>query len=690
MQAIAALGRQLVDGHRGTGKLTGFYAVLQTSTGVPSDRSKSIIIDCYGAKRTEEEKDLIMAEWGKQQRAARGTPRKPGAASAVGKLPSPPNVDPPRSDDADADTTENDGDTASGSDAADRATYPQLVLNSVEVLLSLPNVEKGDDTLSSEDLKLVLSRCGLRSYKEFTYNLVKAIFKKAHSRITGRGTRKSGFLWSRATPHGLLVNKWRMAGSPLIVDGGCFFPPDSKSTSQRGVGIEKRRIALCIAAHISPFWCAVMRGYFKDNPVNKVALAKRFRRSEDAFANAHDRGSWRKKLRKLSHDVKAKGAVDKAGERKPPVQSDDEYKDDEAITNADIPLAPVRISQLAGSIALPLEDLLHLDVCPLLPASALLSVVSLPAAEFESLRQDENALRVVLPRKLVKRAVKLLETAEKSANGIELDGQAPSGAAGAGSWKSAALPASPALLIKVGEHPPVRCSSVSLVHMSSVLALNEQMKRCAAFRSWLQAQRQSPAPFPSELEFLVGSRMSVANASESVLTACAKQRMGDPAWRYFLSSAGARGDVAGSELYGGCSVAFSDIVLGGQREYMTNGVLDAALVEMRHHPTLRIFRAYVLLTGQSAAFTTCHHKRVDEDDAVLKIKEIYSMIPPACCDRVFMMLNLMGQHWISVEVLLVEGVINVFDSSDGGFQDEKDFTVQRVNLFTRKWSAYVG
>jgi len=147
--------------------------------------------------------------------------------------------------------------------------------------------------------------------------------------------------------------------------------------------------------------------------------------------------------------------------------------------------------------------------------------------------------------------------------------------------------------------------------------------------------------------------------------------------------AGSEGDKLGSRLYGGCTVPYSDVVLGGQREYMTNGVLDAALVEMRLHSVQRLTPAYVLRTGQSASFTTCNKKQVDEVVPREKVKEIYDVMPHARYHRFVMLLNLVGQHWISAEVM-PNGNINIFDSSDGCFKKEKDFAVSRVELFARE------
>ncbi|KAK1869291.1 hypothetical protein I4F81_011769 [Pyropia yezoensis] len=674
MQAISTLARQLVDGHRGPVKLTGFYAVLQASTDVKSDRPQRIIIDCCGSKKTVEEKDLIMAEWSRMRVEAKGAERQPRVDSAL-KQP------PPTSEAAGEAKV---SDASSGSDDAEAATFPEMTLNSSELLMSFSKATKGVRKLSEAELKTVLTRCGLRSDKQLTHNIVKSIFKKAHSIILGRGMRKGAFSWTLVTPPELLVNKWSVAGASVTVDGRCFFSPDSKNTSQRGVSIERRRIALCIAAHISPFWSAVLRGFFVDNPVNKVSLPKRFRGGDDAFASANGRGERRKKLRKLSKAATAKGTSKGAARDKTSDPSDDEYDDLTPDVNGELPLAPVRISELAQAAALSFEDLLLLDFCPLLPSSAVVAIESLPTAEFETVCRDEGALRVVLPRELIKRSFQLLEAGSRSSDGLELDGRCPTVASDA-AWSSAAGPtASLAVSIKIGEHPLIRCSSASLVHMSSVQSLNEQLRMCLAFKAWMQALKKSTQAFPWDLEFLVGCRLSVADAADQVLSACAKRRMGDTAWRFFLASAGVHGDAAGSNLFGGCAVAFSDIILGGQREFMTNGVLDAALAEMRVHPALRLMPAYVLLTSQSASFTTCNEKRVAVDDAVRKMKEIYDVMPPARYERILMMLNLAGQHWISAEVLLSNGTVNVFDSSDGGFKDEKDLVVARVVLFAQQ------
>jgi len=185
------------------------------------------------------------------------------------------------------------------------------------------------------------------------------------------------------------------------------------------------------------------------------------------------------------------------------------------------------------------------------------------------------------------------------------------------------------LCITVGKHAPMMCSTPTLVTMSGVHYLNQQLVLCSAFESWVKELTESTAKFPWELEFLVGVTLSVAAAADYVWASCSKRRVGDSAWRYFLVGAGSIGDVVGSRLYGGCTVAFYDVVYGGQRKYMTNGVLDAALVEMRLHSAVRMLASFVLMTGQSASLTVCTGEVVGEAVAIDRIKKIYDAMPNA-------------------------------------------------------------
>lgn len=507
MQAISTLARQLVDGQRGPTKLTGFYAVLQAATDGAQERPKSIIIDCYGTKRTVEEKDLIMAEWGRHQAGTTAAASVTGAGETTMEVNSIVH-----NNDVDGKPRSHDG--GCSIDDAETVEVPEMQINSPQLLLSLPAVKKGVKKLSREDLTSVLSSCGLRTYKQLTYNLVKGIFKKAYSLNIARGVRKGEFAWGLVTPSGLLLNTWSMDGASVSVDRGSFIPPDSGNGSQRG-GIEKKRVSLCVAAHICPFWGAILRGYFKENPVNKIALPKRFRGAEDAFANAHGRRGRRSKLPRLSQQAAAEtGNKDEEGERGgEPVPSGSMNEEVSASDDGPLPVAVECLSEIAHATeTFSIGSLLLLDPSPLLPSSAVVSVVSVSAAECEDVCRADDQLRVLLPRELVKRAFGLLRTISKTVGALDLDGQSSRGAPDAPAT-------SPVLCIFVGKKPTMRCSTAGLNLMSSVLAVNEQLKMCADFRSWIQVVRQSAAAFTWELEFLVGARVPVAAAAEFVWSA---------------------------------------------------------------------------------------------------------------------------------------------------------------------------
>lgn len=67
-----------------------------------------------------------------------------------------------------------------------------------------------------------------------------------------------------------------------------------------------------------------MCAYFKENPVDKVALAKRFRRGEDAFDNASGKRGRNKKKRKLSGKAAAKALSKVPDDSKTPTESEDD------------------------------------------------------------------------------------------------------------------------------------------------------------------------------------------------------------------------------------------------------------------------------------------------------------------------------------------------------------------------------
>lgn len=237
----------------------------------------------------------------------------------------------------------------------------------------------------------------------------------------------------------------------------------------------KSRTAFCIAARICPFCRAVVRGYFVDNPVNTLSLPKRFRRADEAFSNVDGRLVRRKKLRKLKKSALGKGTGILPGDCKtpaPPVENKSPVNESSAAYEG-LRVAAFRVSELAPATSLyPIQGLLRLDLCPLLPAFAVVSVASISTEEMAVVRQAEENLRFVLPRDLIKRAYPLLGTEKDISRSLALNILSSQGASG----EAASNGDSRVACTTIGKHPSVQCSTAFLTLMSSVKSCNEQLK----------------------------------------------------------------------------------------------------------------------------------------------------------------------------------------------------------------------
>jgi len=303
-----------------------------------------------------------------------------------------------------------------------------------------------------------------------------------------------------------------------------------------------------------------------ENPLNKVAVSKRFRGADDAFAGAGRKRGGKKRLLKLKKkDGTDKVAVENGGGKESPEPSDvDDPADsiDLPTLNEQLPLAMESISELAKATALyTMVDLLLLDPSPVLPSTKLVAVESLPAADFEIVCREKNELRLLLPRTLIKQSFHLLTAAGGSggsggALSVDVSPTSSASAAGtrSGDAPSKAITAGPAsvagprreLRFTVGKYAPMRCSITTLINMSAVHSLKEQLAWCSEFSEWLEAMKASRDGYPRELEILVGSTLTVAAAADFLWSSCVNRRVGDPAWRFFLLGAGSHWDKDGS------------------------------------------------------------------------------------------------------------------------------------------------
>jgi len=737
LEAVRVIGQPLLG--RGDDGWSAMYVVLErpSRAGVSY---KGIIIDCSRSVKTASEAHAFMSDWSRHSGSGRSLPdRDQGGALVQVRNPPPPPVavEDDHDDDFDIDAEACLRDTAvldAGDAYADQAGalygYPELVFNDRQVIQKVAAAQMGERTLEQIEMQALVANCGLRNFKQISYDMVTAIFTKG-SKAVKKQKRVLRFQWTQVCPPLLLHNRWRLQGNKMSVDGNNFYPPNHGRAKDHG-DIEHKRLELCIAAHLSPFWRAVVFAFFKDNPVSKRPLAKRFRGADDAFAKAKSNLPAKGARIALKADSRSRvalkiplpppqapppptpllppqpasprprtlptvaGAAHHAGRTALRAGAGDVnshaggargWRGDGVLPPAKVVLprvvprpppplpechSPVNVLASVTS-RLPVCQVAGMSPAPMLPETTRLSTFLLGGTAMLALTRRERQLKVVLPKGVLSDAMKAIE--DGGGGPIALDGSSASGGGGG----------EVALQIDINGHEPLKCPAATLASMAAVHRYNESRDVCAAFYSWMRSfLSDSAASFPSELRHLVGAPLPVTEVARVVMIAVGKLVMSDTVWRYFFVDDGLLGAMVGCNLYGGYSIPVVEVHLAGQKRFLTNGMLDAALFELREHCAGLSLPTAVLLTNQSAAFTATFGQVVGEDDARGKIQEDLGALPARPHLRYVMLLNLINKHWISAEVLIHSGTINAFDSSSGSYSQHKATAVTRVLLFAEE------
>lgn len=169
----------------------------------------------------------------------------------------------------------------SGDGASSGSTmYPQQEMLTRSAIKGIVGGGLGRKTLSLENLRKVLFIGGLEDIKQITYGDVEDIYACAASVLRERCVC-TAFSWARASPCSLLANKWSSRGHKDVVDGADFLPPNHRSS--RGQGVGKKRLAVCVAVHLSPFYAKVFEQHFA--AVRLSGQKKRYR-PKDPFADS--------------------------------------------------------------------------------------------------------------------------------------------------------------------------------------------------------------------------------------------------------------------------------------------------------------------------------------------------------------------------------------------------------------------
>jgi len=687
------------------------------------------------------------------------------------------------------------GDSNSDMEAGEKKDdFPPFIINHRAAIQSVDYKVLGRAHVSEDDLNSLLKSCGLSGHTSITFNMMEGILAAGAKVRRERVGRKGSYSWAQMCPEQLLFKNWSLdvegKNAPTVRSINFVPPKHTHSQSKSQGGIEAKRRALCVAAHTSPFWRAVMVDYFMQNPAPKPT-PKRPRGASNAFVGVG--GSSKAKMKRISMfaDKNTKpptggvpptplktgvppeppdaAAAARAAEVEATQKAELQRQSREAAAarwaaqaaaaeaartasgarrvpgavaprdlgappslagvdwggfdgprlygvrrsggvGANLPPASfvrARQPEILGpySVTVPTSALTVEDMCAapqrfpvhkiaaMQPAPTLLSdtpidVVQLPSSRFYAVEHSERRLRVVLPRSLLSEATKMLS----AANVLYEQRMADARTVG-GSLSLASSPGASVALVE-DEHPALRmafsrqdaafCTMAGLQLMASVLAFNETVQDAAAFLSWVAPYQSCMDAFPAQLRYLVGAPCSVAEASKSLGASVAGKLAGDAVWQYEATDSG-----GGQAAYGGLTVTVQDVLSNGQRAFLTNGVLDASLVEVREVAPQLAGPLYVLTTSQSSAFTAVGGARVSAEEAVKRMVEIFEVMPVPHVLRFLMLMNLSNTHWISVDVFVPGGQVVVFDSYNGSCSGEKTFCVERVLLFARQYSRWL-
>ncbi|GAB0493153.1 hypothetical protein MMPV_004426 [Pyropia vietnamensis] len=486
-----------------------------------------------------------------------------------------------------------------------------------------------------------------------TFAMIAGIFQLGATTLRARDGRKGSYTWAQMCPEDLLLNLWSLdvEGDPAATVSGVDFLPPTYTLKLQGKGkgvVEVRRRVVCVAAYTSPFWREVVRTYFLSNPAPRKGV-KRPLGANNVFPEVGD-----------------------------PKKSK---------------MTAVGIGELASSSQrLCVASLAKTKPSPTLPLGTPLSVLLLPTQRFTAVTEGDAHLRVVLPAPRLAEGMRMLGAANRSRprrSGVADDADQSQ------STTSLCLDAVSTAdddmhaVVRIGleDGGSVLCSMDGLTMMSSALSLNETADNASLFLSWLAPYQASAYFFPTGLDFLVGAPCSVAEAANFLASSLSKKKADDIVWQHALLPTHGGQVASGSSLYGGFSVNVRDLLANGQQAFLSNGVLDAAIVELRE--MVPHGAVYVLTTGQAAAFTEVLNQRVAEDVAVKRMAEIFKAMPSMHVVRFLMLMNLRNQHWIAVEVLVPAGKVVVYDSLDGGWPDAKAFAVRRVVRFASEYASWL-
>jgi len=747
---VCVLGRQLLNMAGMEPRWTGFWVVLEAGDGTAASPFTGKVINCAVGANVQQD-DFAKDWWEfrggwegrrrRQQAAAQdaGGGDRPSSGAGAGGGSGQDDGGPGAGgrEGQGRDGSEQDRDSGSGDAASsDSAVYPLIPTHTRGTIAAVAGRVLGTKVLATADLNKVLARAGLEDVREITSDDVMDLFTAASRLLRQRADSKS-FSWALCCPLELLGNTWTTPALAVAVDGSHYLPLSHPSS--KGHGTDRKRLVLCVAAHVSPFWAKVLEVHFA---TSRASGRKKRYRPKDPFDGAEDMGGkTTKKKRQATNQTaaakkarteaataarlqkaQAKATKRVAAARAAIAARAEAAKKAEATrastarasTKAGAPLPPAPPpsgrprappappgAQLGGAgpglgggaagdsggrttgafrttdplwaleraaVVTRMRDLWTRRAVPVLPATTVFSVVLLSGPLRAAAVRASTRVRVVLPRALLKNAFAALATAARSGNGVP-DGHE--------------------LAVRLGDHEPVYAFEATLDQMSSVLAFNEGIVSAANFACWMRGLAATDAHLPAPLNFLSGESVAISSMVNQLHDKLAGRLLGDCVWSLPPVRRGSAATEKAASVFSGYVVNVRDVCDAGQREWITNALLDAGLAGLQSRCDAGSVPIGVLSSSQSASFTHVGGRRVSLEGAVPRVLEVLDSWS-ASVTRFVMVLNVDNCHWMSASVSLSTGQVTLYDSL-GGPSPAKTHITSRLHLFARyaeqRWRA---
>jgi len=220
---------------------------------------------------------------------------------------------------------------------------------------------------------------------------------------------------------------------------------------------------------------------------------------------------------------------------------------------------------------------------PVLRATTVCSVVLLSGPPLAAAVRASTKVRVVFPRPPLKNAFEALAAAVRSSKGGVPDGHE--------------------LTVRLGDHEPVHAFESTRDQMSSVLAFGKGIVSSADFVYWTRGLEATDAHLPASLNFWSRESVAISSMVDQVPDNIAGRVLGNCVWSLPPARRGSATTERVAGVFSGYLVNVRDVCDAGQREWITNALMDAGLAGPHGRCDAGSVPIGVLSSSQSSSFS---------------------------------------------------------------------------------------